>query len=210
MEFARIGLHLEISFGAGCGMGIGKREMNEQRDFGDRRLALRLADHDEVALQVLMTRQNPKLLALASHVLNDRDVAEDIVCQAWERIWARRECESTEDVEGYLCRTVKNLLLDRLRSRKARRSRERRWQNEAPVAASSSDAHTECVSLYSSLIDEILDLPARRCDALLLVHFWGLTHAEAGERLGVSPRTIENHVAAARRSLRERFGEYLE
>jgi RNA polymerase sigma-70 factor (ECF subfamily) len=190
-------------------MGTVKRGVDEQRDPSDHSLALRLADQDEAALQVLMTRLNAKLLALASHVINDRDVAEDIVCQAWERIWYRRECESKEDVEGYLCRTVKNLSLDRLRSRKARRSRERSWQDEAPVATSSSDALTECLSL-SQLIDEILDLPARRCDAFLLVHFWGLTHAEAAERLRVSPKTIENHVAAARRSLRERFGEHVE
>jgi RNA polymerase sigma-70 factor (ECF subfamily) len=54
------------------------------------------------------------------------------------------------------------------------------------------------------------DLPARQREALLLTRFQGMTHQEAAETMGCSPRTVNNHLVRALRALRERVDEYAE
>jgi RNA polymerase sigma-70 factor (ECF subfamily) len=45
-------------------------------------------------------------------------------------------------------------------------------------------------------------LPDRQREALLLSRYEGLSHAEIAEIMGVSPRTVNNHLVSALKSIR--------
>jgi RNA polymerase sigma-70 factor (ECF subfamily) len=56
--------------------------------------------------------------------------------------------------------------------------------------------------LYHHAIDA---LPPRRRDVFRLSRLEGLSHQQIASRLGISVRTVENHLAAAMQSIREFF-----
>jgi RNA polymerase sigma factor (sigma-70 family) len=190
-------------------MGIADGADTRGYQIDDHDLFSRLSNDDEVALNALMARHQSTLIRAVTHVLHDPDVAEEIVCHLWERIWETRRRELPTDPDRFLCRSARNLALDWARSERTRRSREGRWQSEGLTEPMPCDANIESSELLGQLIDEILALPARRRDAFLLVAFWGLSHANAASKLGLSDKTIENHVSAAKRTLRSKLRHVL-
>ncbi len=73
-----------------------------QRDFNDIYLAMQ-----------------DRLYRLAVGVVGDRDEAGDVVQDAYEKLWHRRtRVMERHNPEGYIMASVRNLCLDRLRSRR--------------------------------------------------------------------------------------------
>ena len=62
--------------------------------------------------------------------------------------------------------------------------------------------------LEDRLHDWIADLPDRQREALELSRFRGLSHEDVAGIMDISPRTVNNHIVRALRSLRERIRTY--
>jgi RNA polymerase sigma-70 factor (ECF subfamily) len=62
--------------------------------------------------------------------------------------------------------------------------------------------HRQLEDLYQIAIEK---LPPRRRDVFRLSRQEGLSHQQIASRLGISVRTVENHLAAALQSLRDFF-----
>ena len=60
-----------------------------------------------------------RLYRLAAGIVGDRDEAGDVVQDTYERLWHRRtRVMEQRNPEGYIMASVRNLCLDRLRSRR--------------------------------------------------------------------------------------------
>ena len=51
-------------------------------------------------------------------------------------------------------------------------------------------------------------LPERQREALTLTRFEGLSHVEVAEIMGISPRTVNNHLVKALETLRDQIRAY--
>ena len=69
-------------------------------------------------------------------------------------------------------------------------------------------AEAEAKALDARLQAWIADLPDRQREALTLSRFDGLSHAEIADVMGVSPRTVNNHLVQALRTLRDRLHHF--
>lgn len=136
---------------------------------------------------------------LALTLTADREVAADIVQEAFLRILRRREAlEQVEALDGYLLRTVRNLALDHLRRAQARPEAlelaAESLLEAAPGAAGTVDPERVALAL--------LRLPLEQREVVLLRVWEGLSFAEVAARAEVPLGTVHSRYRAALGRLR--------
>lgn len=167
---------------------------------------------DETAFRQLFDLLYGPLLGFARSIVRDEAVAEDVVQEAFVRLWDRRERLDEEiPLRAWLFRTVRNLALN---FRRDTTTRERLLDDPAaadsaavPRAMSAPDAATEGSDLQGRVSVLVAELPPRQREALLLSRVEGLSHAEVAAAMGCAPRTVNNHLVAALGTLRKRLAE---
>jgi len=182
--------------------------LTSQDDLAD--LAVRVRSGDEAAFRQLFDALYGPLRRSAVALVRDAAVAEDLVQEAFVRLWDwRTRLEAETPLRAWLFRTVRNLALN------LRRDATNRQQlltdpmalasAAAPRPAPSPDAGVagdDLAAQVSALVDE---LPPRQREALLLTRVEGLSHAEVSEVMGCAPRTVNNHLVAALITLRRKL-----
>jgi RNA polymerase sigma-70 factor (family 1) len=173
-------------------------------------LASAIRAGDESAFRQLFDTLYGPLLGFACSFFRDDAAAEDVVQEAFVRLWDRRErLEEDIPLRAWLFRTVRNLALN---IRRDTTTRERLLDDPtaadsaaAPRAAAAPDVATEGAELHERVSVLVTELPARQREALLLSRVEGLTHAEVAAAMGCAPRTVNNHLVAALATLRQRL-----
>jgi RNA polymerase sigma-70 factor (ECF subfamily) len=130
------------------------------------------------------------LVDYASRITGDRERAEDVVQDAWERIEAVERRRVLAKPLGYFYRIVRNLALDGLRVRKrdlARAAGAAAGALEAiPDDAPSPESGLIAREELRIVLESLGQLPERTRLALTLHTIEGLTLRDVAERLGVS------------------------
>lgn len=162
----------------------------------------RVAQGDAGAFRSLTERHAASVTAHAKRMLRDATEAEDVVQEAFLRLWKNASSYRPEArLSTFLHRIVHNLCVDQLRARHP-------GDPDALDGLSSEDRPSRELAVRSraeQVHHEVKALPERQRAALSLVHFEGLTNSEAAEILQVSVDALESLLARGRRSLRERL-----
>jgi RNA polymerase sigma factor (sigma-70 family) len=132
----------------------------------------------------------PKAVRLVYALLNPHDSAEDIVQEAFARVWER--FGSIDNPSGFLRVTVVNLCRDAQR----RQGRERRPYVRLHEPDAISDQTVEMVEL-------LMQLPYRQRATLVLRYWVGLSEAEIADALGCRPGTVKTLAQRGLRRLRK-------
>jgi RNA polymerase sigma-70 factor (ECF subfamily) len=172
--------------------------------------AIRAGDED--AFRQLFDALHGPLLGFASSFSKDDAVAQDVVQEAFVRLWDRRQRLDEEiPLRAWLFRTVRNLALN---IRRDDTTRARLLDDPAavdsaaaPRATALPDVATEGAELQDRVAVLVTELPNRQREALLLSRVEGLSHAEVAAAMGCAPRTVNNHLVAALSTLRRRLAE---
>jgi RNA polymerase sigma-70 factor (sigma-E family) len=141
-----------------------------------------------------------RLLRVLYLSTGDRHEAEDLAQDAFVRVFERwGRVQGMERPDGYLYRTALNLRRSRLRrlavvTRKLFTQVSEEGADPA-VGSSERDAIRRALAA----------LPDGQRGAVLLVEWLGMTDAEAGEVLGVSPGAVRVRLSRARLVLREKL-----
>lgn len=170
----------------------------------------RIRDGDSGALEAVFRNLREPLLRSVTRLLGgDVAAAHDVVQETFVRLWSHRsELDPRRSLAGWLHRTARNLALNRVRdvgNREellASREAPRPTRPERPDEALYRREFARAVEAW------VAELPARQQEALRLTRFQGLSHQEAAEAMGCSPRTVNNHLVRALRALRERIDEF--
>ncbi|MFZ5940111.1 MAG: RNA polymerase sigma-70 factor [Bacteroidota bacterium] len=149
----------------------------------------------------------PGLLGFALKYLPDRDDAREVVHQVFINLWERRsEIDFSEPLKSYLFTSVYNRSLNVIRDRK-KLSREDRIPDRADESELSS--RIETTELEQRIGESIAALPEKCREVFELSRFGGLKYSEIAAQLGISVKTVENHMNKALKILRERLIDYL-
>ena len=166
--------------------------------------AARIASGDRAALGLLFDATYAPLLATARRYAPDAQTAEDAVQDAFVALWERRgHLDPTRSLRALLTVSVRNRLLNDARD--AGRRREIRAALPAPAGPDLPDGLADAALLADRVEGWIGELPPRRREAFWLSRHGGLSYAEIADATGTSVRTVENHVGAALRHLRDRL-----
>ena len=155
-----------------------------------------------VVLDNLYARYWNDLVAYLNSMLSDRHQAEEIAQETMLRAWryADRLTSDRGSVWGWLCRVARNIMVDRIRHRRARPT-----EVEETVAAPRG---TVTVDHSAGVVDSVYVAramaelgPAHRA-VLLLVYYDDRTCVEAAAVLGVPVGTVKSRIHYALRQLR--------
>lgn len=160
-------------------------------------LMQRIQAGDADALGQLMGRYWPNLVGYASQLLGSVDEANDVAQEVFVRTWEYRyRWKAGGSAESFLYRIARNLSLLQLRHRRVRSRTEPELRHGSRKARTPIE-ETFCGELRKALQDALSELPDRRREAFLLVRFEGMSLGAAAELMGVTKRTVANHVYMA-------------
>jgi RNA polymerase sigma-70 factor (sigma-E family) len=140
----------------------------------------------------LFRREGPALVRLARLFTDDRNAAEDLVQEAFLRLYrSAHRIREPEKAAPYLRSIVLNLARDH-----NRRGLMSLRHQEARTPETSRDAPEDRVLLdaeQARLVEALRSLPPRQRDCLALRYYFDLSGPEIGATLGISPNSVKTH-----------------
>jgi RNA polymerase sigma-70 factor (ECF subfamily) len=167
----------------------------------DQELVARVARGDPAAVQALVARKLPRMLALARRMLGDAAEAEDVAQEVFLRAWRQAPAWKTGQgrFDTWMHRVALNLCYDRLRRRREQPTAD---PPERPDPTPGAQARLEAADLSQQVETAVAALPERQREAILLCHYQELGNIEAATVMGVSVEALESLLARGRRALR--------
>jgi len=151
-----------------------------------------------VRLEDIYVRNAPGALRLAYFLTGDRELAEDLMQEAFVRVAGRfQHLREPDDLPAYLRRTIVNLFTSHLRRRRLERAWLWREGGRVP-AASEADLPTR-----DDLWRTLALLPERQRAAIVLRYYEDLSEQEAAHVLGCSVGALNQLVVRAKTTLRQ-------
>jgi RNA polymerase sigma-70 factor (ECF subfamily) len=166
-------------------------------------LARALAAGDPDALSAVAQWLWEPLAAYAFRILEDRDAAMDVAQDACLRLWDRRGRDAPRSIRAYLFRVARNLALDQVKTGRTRHRLLGRYDPDRDRRPARPDEVLRGDRITDEVQRAMQALPERRREVFALAYLQGLTYAEVAEVLGISPKTVQNHMSAALAQLRD-------
>jgi RNA polymerase sigma-70 factor (ECF subfamily) len=165
----------------------------------------RIVGGDARAYRELVERHVRGLHSFVYRMLDNRAEAEEVCQESFLRLWK----QSTTFVprakpSTWLYRIAHNLAIDQLRRRRRNHSE---GIDELPASGRPS-LHLHDKQVAEAVQRALGELPERQRAAIGLVHYQGMSNAEAAEVLGINVRALESLLARGRRQLRRELAPY--
>jgi RNA polymerase sigma factor (sigma-70 family) len=172
----------------------------------DEDLVSRVGQGDPAAIQAMVARKLPRMLALAQRMLNDPSEAEDVAQETMLKAWrqAPRWTPGKARFDTWLHRVALNLCYDRLRRRREVLT------DTMPDRADpgpSPDQRLQTAELGARVDAALAALPERQREAIVLCHYQELGNIEAAALMDISVEALESLLSRGRRALRASLAE---
>ena len=175
------------------------------REAGDAALVVAIGRWREDALAEVYRRHGGAAFALARRLLNDRQLAEEVLQEVFLRLWNTPERFDPErgSLRSYLLAQTHGRAVDLLRSETARRRREEREARES--TAFGDDIEREVIDLtVSEKVKEVVaGLPTDERQAIELAYFGGHTYRQVAVMLEAPEGTVKSRIRSGLRRLRK-------
>ena len=176
----------------------------------DEELLELIRDGSHEAFGVLVQRHTERFYRLAYRYLQNKETAEDIVQDAFVKLWedpARWQAERKNKFTTWFYRIVVNLCLDWQKRKKPLELGDQEIsiadQRDTPDLAMLNNEKQKLLE------KEIAALPERQRTALNLCFDEELSNQEAAEVMGLKLKALQSLVMRAKTTLRERMKNYL-
>lgn len=181
----------------------------------DAALLARVAKRDGQALDLLYERYARLVYSLALRMLNNAELAEDVVQEAFWRVWRRAGTYQAGrgSVGGWIAGIARNLSIDELRRQRSRPNAVYDTEDN-PVLRDIEDSRLDVVGAaleheQRGLILEALgQISPEQREAIELAYFGGLSQSEIAERLHSPIGTIKTRIRSGLRKLRDVLATY--
>ena len=163
---------------------------------------------DAEAFTILYDRYGRTAFSLAYRVMGERQAAEDLVQDAFLKLWRSPTSYRPErsSVRTWLLSIVRNRGIDQLRAHASRRRTQNRIEALAPRSQpSEAFAETWRNSQRDRVRDALNTLPPEQLKVLELAYFSGYTHVQVSELLDVPLGTIKGRMRLGLKKMRVYF-----
>ena len=142
------------------------------------------------------------LVRLAALLLDDVGSCEEVVQDAFVRVWQREpDLRSPDRLPAYL----RSAVLNGARSRLRHRFVQRRHLAAAPDAAPAAEVAAMAGDVDRSVLQALRALPERQREVLALRYYLDLTEAEIAATLGISAGSVKTHAHRGLAALAEQL-----
>ena len=180
--------------------------MNKLTDDNFAMWAMKIQSSDRNAFKAFFEATYPSVVRYVGGFILDEGSARDVVQEIFVRLWAKRESlEPNRSLRALLYVSARNLARNHNRTLVSREQTHKIMKEpEAPLLA---DDILNAQELTEKMQAWIRELPARRREAFQLSRFDGLSYEEISRVMGLSVRTVEQHIRLALAALRDRLKE---
>jgi RNA polymerase sigma-70 factor, ECF subfamily len=151
--------------------------------------------------QLILTHQK-ELLAYSFVLTKNKSDAEDLLQDAFTRIFAKKEPISTiKNIKSYLIATLRNMYVDNVRKQKLK-AKYQNWitLNQSDLVSNNSEVNMNCQDIYTK-IGEI----RKEWREPFLLHYQGFSYDEMAQKMGLNVETLRMRVFYARRDLMQKL-----
>lgn len=163
---------------------------------------------DRQVFDALFRAYYEPLCNYACGMTGDMDEAEDVVQDRFFKVWEKREDLTINySIKAYLYKMVHNACLNKVRSEKTQakyKAHNANYLDENPVYQLDFTSDVQ-----QNVQRAIASLPEQCRRVFELNRFEELKYREIADQLGLSIKTVENHIGKALRLLREELADYL-
>lgn len=165
-----------------------------------------LKSQDTATMEALYTMYSGALLGVISRVIEQTEVAEDILQETFVKIW--NSAGSYDPSKGrlftWMMNVARNLSIDKLRSKDYKNTNKNQdIENNVDFIDEQKKVTFNADTL--GLKDLVTNLKPDFKDVLDMVYFKGYTHVEAAEELNIPLGTVKTRVRMAILELRKKF-----
>lgn len=161
------------------------------------------------ALKQLVDAYWDTLVQFAGRVLGGQADPQDVVQEAFIRIWTHRERWGEDgSVRSLLYTVTRNAALDERRKQARGERAAQATKPPVPPAAPSDDA--QAAQLREAASEAVEALPPKRREVFRLAREEGLTYGEIATVMGISAQTVANHMSLALADLRTALAPHLD
>ncbi len=144
-------------------------------------------------------------------ITRSKPATEDVLQELYIKLWSIREKADPErSLKALMYQMARNFALNHQRSRK--RHTHNSIDDEdilyEPSIDSTTLADLAADDLESNIHAWIEELPPRRREAFRLSRFEGLSHEEIATAMGLTPKTVNNHIVLALQQLRSKLNAF--
>ena len=184
---------------------------SEMEDIDEVQLMSRLANGEELALNVLMDRWAQRLNAFLYRMTGRRDVAVDLTQETFVRLYkARKRYRPKGEFSTYLFTIAANLARNHARwksrhptvSLDATNEDGRQLVQEASDPGQQPDEHADSAERYRRVREALVALPPDLRQAIILFVYEGMGYAEIAGIAGCSAKAVETRIYRARQLLK--------
>ena len=158
---------------------------------------------DELAIEETAKRYGEVCMQVSMDILRDRMDAEECVSDTWLQTWRCIPPQRPAILRAFLCRITRNLSLNRLRERKAKR-RDRDMTLSLEELEGVLSIPEDKSEGLPELISEFLRSLDREDRLLFMGRYWhGQSVKELAGKLGINPNTAAVKLHRIREELRD-------
>jgi RNA polymerase sigma-70 factor (ECF subfamily) len=172
-----------------------------QPDPDDLALMQRIGRGDRNAYRRLVEAYLARVTRFAERILGSHSEAEDVAQETFLRLWTQAaRWTPRAQPKTFIYHVARNLCIDQLRKR--------RDMSDNVDQQSTADRPSGLLSEKQTALEvgrALLTLPERQRAAITLVHYEGMTSAEACAVLEIGLEALESLLARGRRGLREQL-----
>lgn len=169
-----------------------------------------ISNGDKNAFEHVFRTYYQPLCNYACSLIKDKDEAEEVVQNAFFNIWNKREAlQVNTSLKSYIYRAVHNDCLNKIRHSKVRTLYAEDYKSTMAGGFDDSSKTLDAKELNARINEAINALPEQCGHVFKLSRFENLKYTEIAGQLGISVKTVENHMGKALKILRERLKDYL-
>lgn len=162
-----------------------------------------------LAFDLLYKKYCGRIYKFGYSLLKSKEETENLLQEVFLSLWEHRfNVENNASVKSFLFTVTYNSAISFLR----KKAKDNEFFKYLKSLQEPSDVPVDVALNYRELetrLEEIINgLPQRQKEIYLMHKVEGLKYAEIAERLNLSVNTIENHMARALRTIRDKLGSY--
>ena len=172
-------------------------------------LVERMTAGDRDAFNAIFRRFYAPTVRFCFRFVADTDVAAEIVQDLFVKLWVNREkININTNFESYLLRAVRNSALTYINKERSHAESNLRVYSDQSESVDPSE-ELQSKNLEQSYHEVLASMPEKRREVFLASRFDGLKYAEIAEKLGISVKTVEAHMSAAIKQLRDGLKDFI-
>ncbi len=171
---------------------------------------------DEKAFEQLYKLYFPRLYTFSLRIVNENDLAKDVVQNVFIRLWESPELFLHEHPEAFMYKMVRNASLNHIRHLKVVDNLKIQVKDQYLgeklyyIDMVGNEPYVLIEKELQEQVAKVMDSLPDKCRTVFhLSRIEGLKNKEIADRLNINIKTVEKHVSKALDVFRERFSDYL-